>query len=176
MIPSSRPEPALSATGGRVETKGESTILRGLMPRDILLVEDSLGDIRLIREALREIGGCHSLHVVNDGVEALAFLRRKGIFGWAPRPDLILLDLNLPKKNGREVLSEIKADASLKDIPVVVLTISTAEEDIVTAYRLQANCYVIKPVNLDQFFRVVQSIERYWLSRDWSGDGIWYGH
>ena len=153
----------------------KATIINGLMSREILLVEDSLGDVRLIREALREIGGDHSLHVVNDGVEALAFLRRKGAFESAPRPDLILLDLNLTKKNGREVLSEIKADAGLRDIPVVVLTISTAEEDILTAYRLQANCHVIKPVNLDQFFLVVQSIERYWLSRDWDKDGIRYG-
>lgn len=131
--------------------------------REILLVEDSQGDIRLIREALREISGEHVLHVVNDGVEALAFLHRTGPYVSAPRPDLILLDLNLPRKNGREVLNEIKADPQLHDIPVIVLTISTAEEDIQTAYRLRANCYVIKPVNLDQFFRVLQSIERYWL-------------
>ncbi len=126
--------------------------------REILLIEDSQGDIRLIREALREISGEHVLHVVNDGVEALAFLNRTGPYVSAPRPDLILLDLNLPRKNGREVLNEIKADAQLRDIPVIVLTISTAEEDIQTAYRLHANCYVIKPVNLDTFFRVLQSI------------------
>ena len=131
---------------------------------EILLVEDSQGDIRLIREALREICGGHVLHVVNDGVEALAFLHRTGAYVSAPRPNLILLDLNLPRKNGREVLYEIKRDPPLRDIPVIVLTISTAEEDIMTAYRLHANCYVIKPVNLDNFFRVLKSIEDYWLS------------
>lgn len=156
-------------------TRQERTTRIDPPSRDILLIEDSLGDVRLIKEALHEIGGVHTLHVVNDGVEALAFLRRQGIFESAPRPDLILLDLNLPKKNGREVLSEIKSDDGLKEIPVVVLTISTAEEDIVTAYRLRANCYVIKPVNLEQFFQVVQSIERYWLWRDWSGERSWYG-
>jgi CheY-like chemotaxis protein len=134
------------------------------LSRDILLVEDSQGDIRLIREALRELRGGHILHVVSDGVEAISFLRRMGPYVAAPRPDLILLDLNLPRKNGREVLTEIKTDKRLCDIPVVILTISTAEEDILSAYRLHANCYVIKPVNLDLFFRVVQSIERYWLS------------
>jgi two-component system response regulator len=101
--------------------------------------------------------------VVNDGVEALSFLHRCGAYVSAPRPDLILLDLNLPRKNGREVLYEIKTDPQLRDIPVIVLTISTAEEDVLTAYRYHANCYVIKPVNLDSFFRVLQSIERYWL-------------
>ena len=131
--------------------------------REILLVEDSQGDIRLIREALREICGGHVLHVVNDGVEALAFLHRSGAYVSAPRPDLVLLDLNLPRKNGREVLAEIKSDPRLRDIPVIVLTISTAEEDIREAYRSHANCYVIKPVNLDNFFRVLQSIERFWL-------------
>jgi len=139
--------------------------------REILLVEDSQGDIRLIREALREICGGHVLHVVNDGVEALAFLHRTGPYVSAPRPDLILLDLNLPRKNGREVLHEIKSDQQLREIPVIVLTISTAEEDIITAYRYHANCYVIKPVNLDNFFRVLTSIERYWLSRDRAGSG-----
>ncbi|MEN6517346.1 MAG: response regulator [Methanospirillum sp.] len=139
--------------------------------REILLVEDSQGDIRLIREALREICGGHVLHVVNDGIEALAFLHRTGAYVSAPRPDLILLDLNLPRKNGREVLYEIKRDANLRDIPVIVLTISTAEEDIMTAYRLQANCYVIKPVDLDNFFRVLNSVARYWLSDSRAGDG-----
>jgi CheY-like chemotaxis protein len=143
--------------------------------REILLVEDSQGDVRLIREALREICGGHVLHVVNDGVEALAFLHRTGAYVSAPRPDLILLDLNLPRKNGREVLNDIKADPQLRDIPVIVLTISTAEEDIQTAYRLRANCYVIKPVNLDQFFRVLQSIERYWLSGRCGEDGRGHG-
>ena len=132
--------------------------------REILLVEDSQGDIRLIREALREICGDHVLHVVNDGVEALAFLHRTGAYVSAPHPDLILLDLNLPRKNGREVLAEIKQNPQLREIPVIVLTISTAEEDILTAYRLHANCYVIKSVDLEHFFRVLQSIVRYWLS------------
>ena len=155
---------------GAAEPPGEGAVSASAMDsdmggrREILLVEDSQGDIRLIREALREISGEHVLHVVNDGVEALSFLHRTGPYVSAPRPDLILLDLNLPRKNGREVLNEIKADPHLRDIPVIVLTISTAEEDIQTAYRLRANCYVIKPVNLDQFFRVLQSIERYWLS------------
>ncbi len=154
---------------GRIAPAGSATCSR----REILLVEDSLGDIRLIREALREICGEHVLHVVNDGVEALAFLHRAGAYVSAPRPDLILLDLNLPRKNGREVLCEIKGNPQLRDIPVVVLTISTAEEDIITAYRLHANCYVIKPVNLERFFQVLQSIERYWLSgeREQSGNG-----
>ncbi len=171
MSPSIRSPSSHAAVKDRTESKVDLPDSEWDMPREILLVEDSQGDIRLIREALREIGGGHVLHVVNDGVEALAFLRRKGAYAAAPRPDLILLDLNLPRKNGREVLAEIKADERLRDIPVVVLTISTAEEDIMTAYRLQANCYVIKPVNLDQFFRVVQSIERYWLSRECGQEG-----
>jgi len=169
------PSTSSAMCGSRGEPQVGSSDGECGLPREILLVEDSQGDIRLIREALREIGGDHVLHVVNDGVEALAYLRRKGIYAAAPRPDLILLDLNLPRKNGREVLSEIKADERLRAIPVVVLTISTAEEDIMTAYRLRANCYVIKPVNLDQFFRVVQSIERYWLSRECSPEGAPYG-
>lgn len=143
--------------------------------REVLLVEDSQGDIRLIREALREISGGHVLHVVNDGVEALAFLHRTGPYVSAPRPNLILLDLNLPRKNGREVLFEIKHDAQLRDIPVIVLTISTAEEDVLTAYRLHANCYVIKPVNLEHFFRVLNSVARYWLSGGAARDGNGHG-
>jgi len=166
---------------GAAGPPGEGTVSASAMDcetggrREILLVEDSQGDIRLIREALREISGEHVLHVVNDGVQALAFLHRTGPCVSAPRPDLILLDLNLPRKNGREVLNEIKADPQLRDIPVIVLTISTAEEDIQTAYRLRANCYVIKPVNLDQFFRVLQSIERYWLSGRCGEDGRGHG-
>ncbi len=130
---------------------------------EILLVEDSRGDIRLIREALQETGGCHVLHVVNDGVEALGFLHQTGAYASAPRPDLILLDLNLPRKNGREVLREIKSDQRFRDIPVIVLTISTSEEDIISAYCLRANCYVFKPVNLDHFFSLLRSIQRFWL-------------
>ncbi len=156
----------ISVSAGESDTGGR---------REILLVEDSQGDVRLIREALREICGGHVLHVVNDGVEALNFLHRTGAYVSAPRPDLILLDLNLPRKNGREVLYEIKRDEQLREIPVIVLTISTAEEDIMTAYRLQANCYVIKPVNLDNFFRVLNSVARYWLSSGRARDGDSHG-
>lgn len=164
-----RPGETDSAIGQTAPERAAETAPRGR--HEIMLVEDSQGDIRLIREALREICGDHVLHVVNDGVEALAFLHRTGAYVSAPRPDLILLDLNLPRKNGREVLAEIKNDPRLAEIPVIVLTISTAEEDVLTAYRLHANCYVIKPVNLDNFFRVLQSIERYWLSGGLCGGG-----
>lgn len=131
---------------------------------EILLVEDNAGDARLAREALREARVRNHLSWVSDGVEALAFLRREGKYAQAPRPDLILLDLNLPRKGGREVLSEIKADDALKRIPVVVLTTSQAEEDIARAYQLSANCYIAKPVDLDQFMRVVRNIEDFWLT------------
>ena len=131
---------------------------------DILLVEDNPGDVRLTKEALKEAKVRNNLHVVEDGVAALHFLRREGEFSGVPRPDLILLDLNLPKKDGREVLEEIKADSALKTIPVVVLTTSHAEEDIVRSYNLHANCYVTKPVDLDQFIRIVKSIEDFWLT------------
>lgn len=133
-------------------------------PINILLVEDNPGDVRLTVEALRE-GKVHNhLSVARDGVEALAFLRRQGEFADAPRPDVILLDLNLPKKDGREVLAEIKADERLRRIPVVVLTTSKAEEDILRSYALHANCYVTKPVDLEQFITVVRSIEDFWFS------------
>lgn len=132
-------------------------------PIEILLVEDSPGDVRLTIEALKEGKVHNNMHVVKDGVEAMAFLHRKGEFTQAPRPDLILLDLNLPKKDGREVLKEIKEDKNLKRIPVVILTISTAEEDILKTYNLHANCYITKPVDLDHFIRVVKSIEDFWL-------------
>jgi two-component system, chemotaxis family, response regulator Rcp1 len=135
-----------------------------LAPIDILLVEDNPGDVRLTREALKEGKVANVLHVAADGVEALAFLRREGRFTDAVRPDLILLDLNLPRKDGREVLEEIKRDPDLRSIPVVVLTTSQAEEDILRAYRLRANCYVTKPVDLDQFIKVVHSIEDFWLT------------
>jgi chemotaxis family two-component system response regulator Rcp1 len=131
---------------------------------EILLVEDNPGDVRLTKEALKEAKVGNNLHVAEDGVEAMRFLRREGEFSGAPRPDLILLDLNLPKKDGREVLEEIKADSSLKAIPVVVLTTSHAEEDIARSYNLHANCYVTKPVDLDQFMRIVKSIEDFWLT------------
>lgn len=131
---------------------------------EILLVEDSPGDVLLTREALSE-GKVHNrLNIVGDGVEALAFLRQQGKYENAPRPDLILLDLNLPKKDGREVLSEIKLDPQLRSIPVVILTTSQAEQDILRSYDLQANCYVTKPVDLDQFINVVKSIEDFWLT------------
>jgi CheY-like chemotaxis protein len=134
-------------------------------PVEILLVEDNPGDVRLTREALRESKVHNNLYIAKDGVEALAFLRREGAeFADAVRPDLILLDLNLPRKDGREVLEEIKADPSLRHIPVVVLTSSEAEQDIVRAYDLHANCYVSKPVDLDQFITVVQSIENFWFT------------
>lgn len=131
---------------------------------EILLVEDNPADVRLTQEALKDGKLLNTLSVVGDGVEALAFLRRQGQYKDAPRPDLILLDLNLPKKDGREVLAEIKTDEKLKSIPVVVLTVSKAEEDILKTYRLHANCYITKPVDLDQFIAVTHSIEDFWFS------------
>lgn len=133
-------------------------------PVEILLVEDNPGDVRLTREALREGKVRNNLHVAPDGVEALRFLRREGEYAEVVRPDLILLDLNLPKKDGREVLEDIKADPQLRYIPVVVLTSSQAEQDILRAYDLHANCYVTKPVDLDQFIHVVRSIEDFWFT------------
>lgn len=133
-------------------------------PIEILLVEDNPGDVRLTKEALREGKVRNNLHVAANGVDALAFLRHEGTHAQAPRPDLILLDLNLPRKDGREVLAEIKADDHLKTIPVVVLTTSKADEDIVRSYQLSANCYVTKPVDLEQFITVVRSIEDFWLT------------
>lgn len=133
-------------------------------PVDVLLVEDNPGDVRLTREALRESKVNTVLSVVSNGVEALAFLRNESPYEQAPRPDLILLDLNLPRKDGREVLSELKGDGHLRQIPVVVLTTSRAEDDISGAYDLHANCYVPKPVDLDQFIDVVQMINDFWLT------------
>jgi CheY-like chemotaxis protein len=131
---------------------------------EILLVEDNPGDVRLTREALRD-GRIHThLSVAADGEEALAFLRRQGRFGDAPRPDLILLDLNLPRRSGREVLAEIKRDDTLRRIPVVVLTTSAAEQDVLASYDLHANCFITKPVDFDQFIRVIKSIEDFWLT------------
>lgn len=132
-------------------------------PVNILLVEDNPGDVRLTKEALKESKMRNDLAVVGDGVEALAFLRREGRYASAMRPDIILLDLNLPKKDGREVLAEIKADRALKHIPVVILTSSQAERDIVRAYNLHANCYVTKPVDLEQFITVVKSVQDFWF-------------
>ena len=131
---------------------------------NILLVEDNPGDVRLTREALKEGKIHNNMSVVGDGEEALAFLRREATHEAAPRPDLVLLDLNLPRKDGREVLAEIKEDDDLKRIPVVVLTTSKAEEDILRTYNLHANCYITKPVDLDQFIGVVRSIEAFWFS------------
>ena len=133
-------------------------------PIEILLVEDNPGDARLTQEALTEGRVLNRLTVVPDGVEALEFLRRKGKYASAARPDLILLDLNLPKKDGREVVAEIKADPDLRRIPVVILTSSQAEQDIIKTYNLGANCYVTKPVDLDQFLGVIRSIEQFWLN------------
>ena len=133
-------------------------------PVEILLVEDSPGDVRLTMEALKEAKVLNNLSVAADGIEALAFLKHEGAFAKAPRPDVVLLDLNLPKKDGREVLAEIKADPNLRRIPVVVLTTSRAEEDIIRAYDLHANCYITKPVDFKQFLEVVQSIEDFWLT------------
>ena len=135
-------------------------------PVEILLVEDNPGDVRLTREALREGKVRNNLHVAADGVEALHFLRKEGRFADAVRPDLILLDLNLPKKDGREVLEDIKSDPDLRYIPVVVLTSSQAEQDILRAYDLHANSYVNKPTDLDQFIRVFQAIEEFWVNID----------
>lgn len=133
-------------------------------PIQILLVEDNPGDARLTVEAFKDGKIFHKLHVVADGVEAMAFLRRQEQYANAPRPDIILLDLNLPRKDGREVLAEIKADDHLKRIPVVILTTSTAEQDILSSYNLHANCYITKPVDLDQFLRVVTWVEDFWLT------------
>ena len=130
----------------------------------VLLVEDNPGDVRLTREALKDGRLLNSVSVVGDGMEALSFLRREGKYAEAITPDLILLDLNLPKKDGRQVLAEIKADPRLRRIPVVVLTTSSAEEDILKTYDLHANCYITKPVDLEQFIRVIKSIEDFWLT------------
>jgi CheY-like chemotaxis protein len=139
---------------------GKSKISR---PIDILLIEDNPADVRLTQEAFRDAKVQNRLHVVGDGVEAMAFLRRQGSFSSIPSPDLIILDLNLPRKDGREVLYEIKCDRSLKHIPVIALTTSQAEEDIARAYDLHVNCYITKPPDLDQFFAVIRSIEDFWL-------------
>jgi chemotaxis family two-component system response regulator Rcp1 len=131
---------------------------------EILLVEDNPGDVRLTQEALKSTKVLNNLNVVMDGVEAMAYLRQEGEYTDAVLPDLILLDLNLPKKDGREVLEEIKADQSLRRIPVVVLTVSQADKDIFRSYDLNANCYITKPINLDQFVEVVRAIDEFWLT------------
>ena len=131
---------------------------------DILLVEDNEGDARLAKEAMRDSKIRNTLHHVSDGEEAMAFLRKEGKYAKAPRPDLVLLDLNLPKKDGRQVLAEIKNDDELKRIPVVILTVSSAEEDILKSYNLHANCFITKPIDLSQFMKVVRSVEDFWLT------------
>ena len=141
---------------GKYETKGK--------PVEILLVEDNAGDVRLTREALKDAKVLNTLHVARDGEEATEFLFRKGKHADAPRPDIIILDLNLPRKDGREVLAEIKADKELKRIPVVILTTSKSEEDVLKSYDLHANCYVTKPLDLDRFIGVVKSIEDFWFT------------
>ncbi len=135
------------------------------MSTEVLLVEDSPGDVRLTREAFREANESIHLHVAADGVEAMAFLRREGVHGKAPRPDLILLDLNLPKMDGRQVLALIKADLRLKTIPTVVLTTSELEADVATSYQLQVNCYLSKPAQWDAFATLVKSVIDFWLSK-----------
>ncbi len=133
-------------------------------PVEILLAEDSPADVRLAREALKDAKVMNNLHVTRDGVEALEFLRKEGEFAKAPRPDVILLDLNLPRMDGREVLAIVKEDPSLKRIPVVILTVSRSEEDIIKTYNLHANCYITKPLDLKQFIKVVKSIENFWFT------------
>jgi CheY-like chemotaxis protein len=134
-------------------------------PIELLLVEDSPGDVRLTQEVFRHANSSIHLHVVSDGVEAMAFLRHEGAYVDAPRPDLILLDLNLPRMDGREVLAEIKVDDDLKTIPVVILTTSDAEADVMKSYQLQANCYLCKPVQFDAFESLVKSINDFWLTK-----------
>ena len=134
------------------------------MPLQVLLVEDSPGDVRLTQEAFKDAKVHINLHVASDGAEAMAFLGREGKHANDPRPDIILLDLNLPKKDGREVLAEIKGNPRLQTIPVVILTMSASEADILKSYALHANCYITKPVNLDGFLKVVKSIDNFWLS------------
>lgn len=135
-----------------------------LDPIDILIVEDNPGDARLIKEVLNDNKIYNNLYMVNDGVDAMNFLRNEGKFRNMPKPDLIILDLNLPKKDGREVLAEIKASEDFRHIPVVVMTISQAEEDILKSYKLHANCYITKPIDLNEFIKVIKSIEDFWFS------------
>jgi chemotaxis family two-component system response regulator Rcp1 len=142
-----------------IESTGSHTA-----PFNVLLVEDSPGDVRLTREAFLDAKVHIKLHVAADGAEAMEFLGREGKYAEVPRPDLILLDLNLPKKDGREVLKEIKENPTLATIPVVILTTSASEADVLRSYRLHANCYITKPVNLEGFLTVVKSIDNFWLS------------
>jgi CheY-like chemotaxis protein len=141
-----------------------TTVTRGGKVIDILLVEDNPGDARLARESLKDSKIRNNITVARDGIEAMEFLRHQGAHADAPRPDLILLDLNLPRKDGREVLAEIKADPEFKRIPVVILTISKDEEDVIKTYNLHANCFITKPIDLQQFLKVVKAIEDFWLT------------
>ena len=134
-----------------------------MKPREVLLVEDSLGDVRLTQEAFRDVDSSIPIHVAHDGVEAMAFLNREGVHNSAPRPDLILLDLNLPRMDGREVLAQIKSSTDLKTIPTIILTTSQDRADIEKSYQLHANCYLIKPVQFDEFENLVKSINDFWL-------------
>jgi chemotaxis family two-component system response regulator Rcp1 len=151
-----------ASTGG--ERKSESQWRNDMTP-EVLLVEDSAGDVRLTQEAFRDANMSVRLHIVSDGIEAMAFLRKEGAHSQAPRPDFILLDLNLPKMDGREVLTSIKKDESLKTIPTLILTTSEAEADIAKSYQLLANCYLCKPVQLDAFQSLVKSINDFWLTK-----------
>jgi two-component system, chemotaxis family, response regulator Rcp1 len=137
----------------------------GNLSLNVLLVEDSPGDVRLTQEAFRDANLAVRLHIANDGVQAMAFLRHEGIYADAPRPDLTLLDLNMPKMDGRQVLAQIKADAVLKTIPTVILTTSASDDDISKCYQLQANCYLTKPVQLDAFENLVKSVNDFWLAK-----------
>jgi CheY-like chemotaxis protein len=138
--------------------------LKTARPIEVLLVEDSPTDALIAEEALTYAKVCNNLHIVRDGVEALAFVRKEGKYADAPRPDLILLDLNLPRKNGLEVLAELKADEELRRIPVVILTTSKAEEDVLKSYDLHANCYIVKPVDFDQLTDIVRSMHSFWFA------------
>jgi two-component system, chemotaxis family, response regulator Rcp1 len=140
------------------------TNTRGVKPVEILLVDDSLSDVRLTKEAIKEFKMFNKVTVARDGVEAMAFLHKEGKYADAIRPDLILLDLNMPRKDGRETLAEIKTDPSLRRIPVVILTVSKAEEDVLKAYDLHANCYVTKPMDIEQFSKIVKTIDDFWFS------------
>src|SRR5277367_810801 len=154
-----------SLRAGRERSEMKKLIGDEGMPIEVLLVEDSPGDVRLTQEAFREANSAIHLHVATDGVEAMAFLNRQGVHADAPRPDLILLDLNLPKMDGREVLAHIKDDAALKTIPTLILTTSASDEDIAKCYQLQANCYLTKPVQLDAFDNLVKSVNDFWLAK-----------
>ena len=134
------------------------------MTADILLVEDNPGDVRLTKEALRDAKVLNEIYVAKDGVEAMEFLNKKGKFAKAPTPDMILLDLNLPRKDGREVLAEVKKDTKLKHIPVIVLTTSKADEDIIRSYNLHANAYITKPVDLNRFVEIIHALEEFWFT------------